>query len=228
MTGAEQVLVEDWYQQYPGQSVGNLAFGPDGALYAAAGDGASSTFVDSAKQIVRAPILRTREGLCAAKTSARPADPVTLDGSIIRIHPDTGQPVRENTSMTVGTPTVDANGVKSYLVTSVFQGSQPLTVRVLEPTNPAPGKPRRFLYVLPVEAGVTNLSSNWSDGLEELRLLDVPNRFNLTLIAPSFNYEPWYGDNVTDQRYGWRASSSEISCRSATPSPRAPTFHNAS
>ncbi len=70
---------------------------------------------------------------------------------------------------------------------------------MLEPTNPAPGRPRRFLYVLPVEAGVTNLYSNWSDGLEELRLLDVPNRFNLTLIAPSFNYEPWYGDNSTDQ-----------------------------
>jgi hypothetical protein len=98
----------------------------------------------------------------------------------------------------VGVPTVDANGVKSYSVTSVFQGSQPLVVRVLEPNNPVPGRPRRFLYVLPVEAGVTNLSSNWSDGLEELRLLDVPNRFNLTLIAPSFNYEPWYGDNVTD------------------------------
>ncbi len=36
-----------------------------------------------------------------------PADPVTLDGSIIRVQPDTGKPVRENTSMTVGTPTVD-------------------------------------------------------------------------------------------------------------------------
>jgi hypothetical protein len=29
-------------------------------------------------------------------------------------------------------------------------------------------------------------------------MLDVPNRFNMTLISPSFNYEPWYGDNVTD------------------------------
>ena len=59
--------------------------------------------------------------------------------------------------------------------------------------------------MLPVEAGVTNLSSNWGDGLEELRLLDVPNRFNWTLIAPSFNYEPWYGDNVTDPTH-WMES----------------------
>jgi hypothetical protein len=49
-----------------------------------------------------------------------------------------------------------------------------------------------------VDAGVDTTSSTWSDGLEELRLLDVQNRFNMTLIAPSFNYEPWFGDNVTD------------------------------
>ncbi|QNI33520.1 hypothetical protein H7849_06120 [Alloacidobacterium dinghuense] len=102
-------------------------------------------------------------------------------------------------TMTVGPYTVDANGVKYYPVTSVYQGSQQQIIRVLEPTNPAPGKPRRFLYVLPVGSGVASLSSApFSDGLEELRLLDVQDRFNLTLIAPSFNYEPWYGDNVLD------------------------------
>ena len=102
-------------------------------------------------------------------------------------------------ALIVGAPTVDANGVQSYPVTSVYQGSQQQIVRVLEPTNPAPGRPRRLLYVLPVEAGVTDQSSQFGDGLEELRLLDVPDRFNMTLIAPSFGYEPWYGDNVTDQ-----------------------------
>jgi len=103
-------------------------------------------------------------------------------------------------SMTVGAPTVDANGVESYPVTSVFQGPQSMTVRVLEPTSPAPGQPHRLLYVLPVEIGVTSLSSTFSDGLEELRLLGVPNQFNMTLIAPSFNYMPWYGDNVTNSQ----------------------------
>ena len=101
-------------------------------------------------------------------------------------------------SMTVSAPTVDANGVKSYAVTSVFQGPQLLTVRVLEPTNPAPGKPHRLLYVLPVQPGLSDLSSTWSDGLEELRLLNAPNQFNMTLIAPSFNYMPWYGDNINN------------------------------
>jgi len=109
-----------------------------------------------------------------------------------------GALAQSNPPMTVGIPTVDANGVKSYPVTSVYQGSEQQIIRVLEPTNPIGGKPRRLLYVLPVDAGVDTLSSFWSDGLEQLRLLDVPNRFNMVLIAPSFNYDPWYGDNVTD------------------------------
>ena len=46
MTGSEQVLVEDWCQQYPSHSVGSVEFGRDGALYASAGDGASFNFVD--------------------------------------------------------------------------------------------------------------------------------------------------------------------------------------
>ena len=105
-----------------------------------------------------------------------------------------------NVPMGVGTPTVDANGVKQYPVKSIYQGSQQQIIRVLEPTNPPPGKPRRLLYVLPIDAGVDTLSSTLSDGLEELRLLNVPDRFNMTLIAPSFGYEPWYGDNIPDAK----------------------------
>jgi hypothetical protein len=47
VNGPEQVLIgPDWCQQYPSHSIGHLAFGPDGALYASAGDGASFEFVD--------------------------------------------------------------------------------------------------------------------------------------------------------------------------------------
>ena len=46
MTGSEQVLIEDWCQQYPSHSIGDLAFGADGALYASGGDGASFNFAD--------------------------------------------------------------------------------------------------------------------------------------------------------------------------------------
>ncbi|HEY5877534.1 MAG TPA: PQQ-dependent sugar dehydrogenase, partial [Nakamurella sp.] len=46
MTGPEQVLVEDWCQQYSSHSIGAVAFGGDGQLYASGGDGASFNFVD--------------------------------------------------------------------------------------------------------------------------------------------------------------------------------------
>ena len=47
MTGSEQVLINDWCQQFPSHSIGSLKFGPDGALYVTGGDGASFNYVDS-------------------------------------------------------------------------------------------------------------------------------------------------------------------------------------
>ena len=45
----------------------------------------------------------------------------------------------------------DANGVESFNVTSPDDGPGSHVLRVLTPTNPAPGVPHNFLYVLPVE-----------------------------------------------------------------------------
>src|SRR5215471_12321069 len=115
MTGAEQVLVEDWCQQFPSHSIGTLLFGRDGALYAGAGDGASFNNVDygqygatyagdqpnpcgdppaSAGTALSPP---TAEGGALRSQSVRRADgPATLDGAIIRINPDTGQGLPDN------------------------------------------------------------------------------------------------------------------------------------
>src|SRR6266542_3699915 len=46
MTGSEQVLVNDWCQQFPSHSIGTLLFGSDGYLYVSGGDGASFNNVD--------------------------------------------------------------------------------------------------------------------------------------------------------------------------------------
>jgi glucose/arabinose dehydrogenase len=110
MTGAERVLIEDWCQQYPSHSVGSLAFGSDGALYASAGDGASFSFTDwgqagTPKNPCGDPPAGvggtmtppTAEGGSLRSQDLRTSgDPVTLDGSVIRIDPDTGEGLPSN------------------------------------------------------------------------------------------------------------------------------------
>jgi glucose/arabinose dehydrogenase len=46
ISGPEQVLIEDWCQQFPSHSIGALGFGPDGALYVSAGEAANFFSVD--------------------------------------------------------------------------------------------------------------------------------------------------------------------------------------
>src|SRR5437773_2645558 len=45
-TGPEQVLIEDWCQQYSSHAGGGMEFGADGYLYLAGGEGASLKFWD--------------------------------------------------------------------------------------------------------------------------------------------------------------------------------------
>jgi glucose/arabinose dehydrogenase/PKD repeat protein len=110
MTGGEQVLVEDWCQQYPSHSIGTVEFGRDGALYASGGDGASFGFVDygqdgsplnpcgdppGAPGSVLSP--PTAEGGALRSQDLRTTnDPVSLDGSIIRVDPATGAGLPDN------------------------------------------------------------------------------------------------------------------------------------
>ena len=89
----------------------------------------------------------------------------------------------------------DANGVASYDVTSVDNAPGVQTLRILAPTNPAPGVSHNFLYLLPVEAG---LGTQYGDGIDTLRSLNAQNQYNLTIVEPSFGIEPWYADNSID------------------------------
>jgi glucose/arabinose dehydrogenase len=110
MIGAEQVLIEDWCQQYPSHSIGTVEFGPDGALYASGGDGASFNFVDYGQDGIPvnpcgdppgAPgtVLTppTAEGGALRSQDLRTSgDPVSLDGTIIRVNPVTGAGLPNN------------------------------------------------------------------------------------------------------------------------------------
>ena len=110
MTGTEQVLIEDWCQQSPSHSIGAVEFGRDGALYASGGDGASFNFADWGQD--GSPVNPcgdppgtpgtaltppTAEGGALRSQDLRTmADPVSLDGTIIRVDPATGDGLPDN------------------------------------------------------------------------------------------------------------------------------------
>ncbi|HEY9377223.1 MAG TPA: PQQ-dependent sugar dehydrogenase [Jiangellaceae bacterium] len=110
MIGSEDVLIEDWCQQYPSHSIGSLAFGADGALYVSGGDGASFNFVDYGQD--GAPVNPcgdppapvggalsppTAEGGALRSQDLRtPSDPTSLDGAILRVDPATGDGLPDN------------------------------------------------------------------------------------------------------------------------------------
>ena len=109
-TGTEIVLVEGWGQQYPSHSMATVMFGPDGALYVSAGDGASFNFADYGQDgnplnplgdppvgIGGAQTPPTAEGGATRSQSLRRVSgPVVLNGTLIRVDPFTGAALTDN------------------------------------------------------------------------------------------------------------------------------------
>ena len=108
--GGEQVLIEDWCQQYPSHSIGGLAFGPDGALYVTGGDGASFNFTDYGQDGsplnpcgdppvpvggVQSP-PSAQGGALRSQDLRTLLDPTSLDGSVLRVDPNTGAGLPDN------------------------------------------------------------------------------------------------------------------------------------
>ncbi len=109
---AEKVLVEDWCMQFPSHTVGAVKIGTDGKLYVAGGDGANFNAVDYGQfgnpqknpcgdppggvgGTMTPPTAAG--GALRSQSPRRPAgQPVSLDGTMIRIDPDTGLGVPGN------------------------------------------------------------------------------------------------------------------------------------
>lgn len=110
MAGPEQVLLHDWCTQIESHSIGDVGFGPDGALYLGGGEGASASFVDYGQAgsptnpcgdppapVGGAMTPPTAEGgALRAQDIRTPSDPTGLSGTLLRLDPATGAAQPDN------------------------------------------------------------------------------------------------------------------------------------
>ncbi|MGW6195321.1 PQQ-dependent sugar dehydrogenase [Kribbella sp. NPDC055110] len=141
MTGSEQVLINDWCQQFPSHSIGTLLFGRDGYLYVSGGDGASFNNVDygqyganyagdqanpcgdppgSVGTALTAP--NAQGGALRSQSVRRPSGPATLDGAVLRVDPSTGAGVPGNPFFSSTDP--NARRIVAYGVRNPFRITQ--------------------------------------------------------------------------------------------------------
>ena len=133
MTGPEQVLIEDWFQQYPSHSIGSLVFGNDGALYVSGGDGAAFYFTDYGQKGIPlnpggdppVPVggvqtPPTAEGGALRSQDLRTSgDPAGLDGTILRVDPATGAAMAGNPL--AANPNANARRIIAYGLRNPFR-----------------------------------------------------------------------------------------------------------
>src|SRR5512135_2802334 len=124
MAGPEQVLVNDWCQQFPSHSIGALAFGPDGKLYVSGGDGASFGFTDYGQRgnacadppgrvgDVLAPPGAAGGALRAQSARRAAGERVTLEGALLGLGRGTGEAATGNPF--AGSPNVNKRGIVAY------------------------------------------------------------------------------------------------------------------
>jgi glucose/arabinose dehydrogenase len=141
MTGNEQVLINDWCQQFPSHSIGTLLFGRDGYLYVTGGDGASFNNVDYGQYgntyagdqanprgdppgaVGTALSPPGAEGGALRSQSVRRTDgPATLDGTVLRIDPATGAGVSGNPFF--ASPDANARRIVAYGLRNPFRITQ--------------------------------------------------------------------------------------------------------
>lgn len=155
------LISDEWCQVANTHSVGDLAFGPDGALYASAGDGTPN----GAPRPVQSELCAPSEseggysGRMAPLDVLDPEAPVSLNGKILRLDPETGQGAAGNPEA----GSADANrrrvvgaGFRNPYRMAFEPGSSTLAV-----TSIGNGR-REAVYEIPDPvAGVASNNSGW-------------------------------------------------------------------
>jgi glucose/arabinose dehydrogenase len=138
---ATKILIQDqWCQQYPSHSIGDLYFGTDGALYVSGGDGASFTFADygqggggSGSPTPKNPCgdppggvggtmtpPTAEGGALRSQSFRRPTgQPVLLNGAVLRLDPATGNAMPDNPA--AGSSDANARRIVAYGLRNPFR-----------------------------------------------------------------------------------------------------------
>jgi glucose/arabinose dehydrogenase len=144
-TGQETVLLDDWCQQFPSHTIGDIAFGSDGSLYASSGEGSSFHYTDYGQNgIPKNPCGDPPSGVGGTQLPATAeggslraqdvwslGDPTGASGAIIRLNPDTGAPMPGNpliNSSNVGARRIVAHGFRNPYRFTVRPGTSELWV----------------------------------------------------------------------------------------------------
>lgn len=94
----------------------------------------------------------------------------------------------------LGATTTDADGVLHVAISSNHQGTTPNELRIWVPPGSTPTT-RRFLYVLPVEAGT---ASAFGDPMTSTLATGLAAEHDLVIVVPAFTQLPWYANHPTD------------------------------
>ncbi len=134
--GALEVLVDDWCQQYPSHSAGDIVFDSTGALLASGGDGASYTFVDWGQDgdpvnpcgdppggigAILTPPTAEGGALRSQDFQTFSGDPTGLNGSVIRVDRATGAPAAGNRYNTPSRGSTNVKRLAAYGLRNPFR-----------------------------------------------------------------------------------------------------------
>lgn len=123
-----------------------------------------------------------------------PSTAVTVHAGAAAAAAGAGGPTGAST-LTMKFASTDGNGVETWTSNSPMNSGGNHACRIMRPTAAPAGTPHAFLYCLPVDVeGVTT----WGSALDILRANGYHNKYNITLIEPTFGGNPWYADNPND------------------------------
>ena len=90
MTGTEKELLASGCYQFGSHASGDVAFGPDGKLYASSGEGASFDTLDYGQYLNPCADPGNEGGSLRSQDYRSASDPLGVDGTIVKMDPDTG------------------------------------------------------------------------------------------------------------------------------------------